>query len=233
MKLHFTKTSTTQEGQDIDVPAGAKSEINLLILLHTVFFILYSVIRWMEFPEASTTGATISDFIQTNLVISMKTDDLSFSFWGSIFTYQFIHTNFLAFVFNMAMLWIFGHILKKQIGERDVVLLYMVCAILSAIVFVLSHFVFNVFSGSVTMEGPLGGVLGVMAATVVYYKSSNLYVLQKPIPFWKVYVGLMACCFLLFYQNSIAYILVFICSTYAGGRYAAWQNRLFRPVRED
>lgn len=227
MRFFSIKIAEAKRARSISVPVALKSEINLLVFVHLLFFLLYSAMSWTGLLEQPLAGGTITEFIRTNLGLSYRMEEMRPHWWISIFTFQFVHSNFLELMLSMGLLWLFGHILKEKIGERKVVLLYFACTILSGIVFVLSHFVFRIFSaGTGMMEGAFSGTLGVMTATVIFNRSLRLRIQGKRfIPLWHIFAFGIAIFLIFFYQHNMAFILVFACSLYVGSRYALYDKR--------
>ena len=50
-----------------------------------------------------------------------------------VFTYMFLHADFLHLLFNMYALWMFGRILEYEIGSQRFFIYYMVCGIGAAL----------------------------------------------------------------------------------------------------
>lgn len=208
-----------------------KSEINQLILLHGILYLFYTLVRWLEVQSIMDIG--LVSFVHQNLIVYLRIDDI-FSFnWFSIFTYQFIHTRFSEILFNMIVLGFAGHLLAKQTSERHVVMLYFVGTFMSAVVFLLSHMVFNVLSGNAVMMGAQGGTLLVMAAAALHYRTTEVQVFNIRMVGWKLWILCVLLSFLIHYNNTIAYYFVVTGSTYAGARYAVWQLLRLKEARQD
>jgi membrane associated rhomboid family serine protease len=222
MKHYSLKITDGKRSRSVAIPAGLKSEINLLVFVHLLFFLLYAVIDRTGLFEQSLADGTVSDFIGTRLALSHRIEDMQSYWWAGIFTYQFVHSDFLELILSVGLLWLFGHILKTKIGERKVILLYVTCVTFAAIAFFLSHFVFRIFSADTgIMEGAFCGTLGIMTACVIYSGTSQLHLYGgKSVALWKVFVFGTAFYLISFYQHNMAYILMLICSSYTGYRYA-------------
>ncbi len=211
----------------IVIPTGLNSEINLLVFAHLVFFLLYIAAEAVGLLEHPVSEGTVADFIRANLGLSYRIGELSSNWWISIFTFQFVHSDFLELMLSMGILWFFGHILKTHIGERKVVALYFACTVLSGIVFLASRLTFKIFSaGTGMMEGAFSGALGVMTAAVVFAGSSKWQVLgTRLIPLWHTSLIAVVLYLLFFYQHNMAYILVLACSIYTGYKYPLYRLR--------
>lgn len=227
MRFFFIRIAEGKKHQLISIPAGLNSKINQLIFAHLLFFLLYAIMGWIGLLEQPLADGTVADFVRTNLALSYRVEEMRAHWWISIFTFHFIHSNFLELVLSMGLLWLFGHILKEQIGEQKVVLFYFACAMLSGIVFMFSHFIFEIFSsGTGVMEGAFSGTLGIMTAALAFNRSSRLHIQgNRFIPLWYVFAFGIAISLMFFYQHNMAYILVFVGNLYAGYRYALYHLR--------
>ena len=206
----------------VKVPAGWKSRINQLIAFHFLVFLIYLVSGRTGLLESPLAGGTVSEFIRHSLDLSSRSQDLRAHWWSSIFTYQFVHFRAGELILSMSMLWLFGHILAGTLGMRRVIRLYFISVTVSAIVFILSHLIFPVFSGpNGVMEGAFGGVLGLMTVTVFLYGRHRLHIGHKlQVPLRTVYLAALFLSLILVYKHNIAYILVYVSAIYAGFRYA-------------
>lgn len=98
----------------------------------------------------------------------------------TLFTYAFLHADWLHLLTNMLFLWIFGDNIEDAMGHWRFVVFYLCCAALAA----LTHLVFN-FNGNGPLIGASGAVAGVMGAYILLYPHARVYVLFRivvPIP---------------------------------------------------
>jgi membrane associated rhomboid family serine protease len=218
-----TRTSP-RGGRYFELPVIPKDKINVLVFIHLLAFGLYMAMWYGGlFPEVMDQD-TLHYYTRDILAVSSRAQDLIFSWTTGLFTYQFIHRNAGELVLSVMMLWLFGHILQKKIGQLRVVAFYFILVILSAIVFNLSHLLFPIFSGpGGIMEGAFGGVLGVMTTAVYFYGRARLR-LGKKLRFsvWQIYFAALLLSLVCVYKNNIAYILVYLSSIWIGFRYARY-----------
>lgn len=221
MKIYLNRIGYSDKAQNFELPVSIKNPINILISIHILFFILYCILDYTGLLQYLLDDPFESgQFIPSTFALSFYNSGWQYGLL-SVFTYQFVHSSVGELLLSTMVLWIFGHILSKQIGANKVVMLYVICVLLSAIVFFLSHVVFTVFSGKSIIEGAFFGVLGVMTTTLVMYKSyqvrvgSNLF-----IPLWQVVAAVILLSLLFVYKNNMAYILVYGCSIYTGYHFA-------------
>ena len=204
-----------------------RSQLNILLLLHVLFFAFYYVLVWnglLSFPWAD---GTVDDHIRRSLAVSSGAQSWPFRWTTSLFTYQFIHLSAGELLLSISMLWLFGHILKSRIGQWKVIAFYFMLAIVSALVFNFSHLVFPIFSDpGGFMEGAFGGVLGVMTTTVLLY-GNHQFRIGRNISFrlWQVYLIALLLSLIFVYKNNMACILVYVFNLYAGMKYARHLTR--------
>src|SRR5690606_19157704 len=134
--------------------------LNILILVHVAFFLLYFVAKWMGWLNVQINESTIGNLVNDFLAIPGNANYIGW--FTGILIHQFVHISPWEVLLSMSVLGFFGHILQASIGERKVIILYLVTIVLSGIAFVLSHRIFQIFSGHGTiMEGAFAGALGV------------------------------------------------------------------------
>jgi membrane associated rhomboid family serine protease len=98
----------------------------------------------------------------------------------TLFTYAFLHADWLHVLTNMLFLWVFGDNIEDALGHVKFTLFYLACAALSALVF----FAFAGENGG-WLIGASGAVAGVMGAYIVLYPHARVFVLFQiviPIP---------------------------------------------------
>lgn len=98
----------------------------------------------------------------------------------TLFTYAFLHADWLHVLTNMLFLWVFGDNIEDALGHVKFTLFYLACAALSALVF----FAFAGAQGG-WLIGASGAVAGVMGAYIVLYPHARVFVLFQivnPIP---------------------------------------------------
>jgi membrane associated rhomboid family serine protease len=100
--------------------------------------------------------------------------------WANLFTYAFLHADWLHLLSNMLFLWIFGDNIEDALGHIRFVVFYLACAFLAALV----HIAFN-FDSNGPLIGASGAVAGVMGAYILLYPHARIFVLFRiviPIP---------------------------------------------------
>jgi membrane associated rhomboid family serine protease len=100
--------------------------------------------------------------------------------WATLFTYAFLHADWIHLLSNMLFLWIFGDNIEDAMGHIQFAMFYFVCAAAAALV----HLAFN-FDANGPLIGASGAVAGVMGAYIVLYPHARIIVLLRvtiPIP---------------------------------------------------
>ncbi|HEY8576316.1 MAG TPA: rhomboid family intramembrane serine protease [Devosia sp.] len=100
--------------------------------------------------------------------------------WATLFTYAFLHADWLHLLSNMLFLWVFGDNIEDALGHVKFLLFYLACAALAA----LAHLLFNL-GGTWPLVGASGAVAGVMGAYILLYPHARVFVLARiviPIP---------------------------------------------------
>lgn len=201
------------------MPVDFKNSLNIVLTIQAFIFIVCALISSSLLSNFYNTNSFVS-FIQDYLVLAPDFKAHGFIWLSGLFTYPLIHFSFKEIVFNMFLLWFFGHILSNKLGTKRVLFLYLFCVALAALTFILSHIFFPVFSGYATLNGGYVGVLGIMTTCVMLNSNLELSIIGYQLSLRQVYVFMLALLLLLFYQNNIAFILSCLASIYAGYRYA-------------
>lgn len=95
--------------------------------------------------------------------------EYNFQIWQLV-TYQFMHADFMHIGFNMLMLWMFGHEICNEMGERKFLFFYLLSGVGAGLLQLLfTH------SGGYTI-GASGAVYGVMIAFAMYYPDRYMYI---------------------------------------------------------
>jgi rhomboid family protein len=97
-----------------------------------------------------------------------------------LFTYAFLHANWLHLLSNMLFLFIFGDNIEDALGHFRYFIFYFATAALAA----LAHLAMN-FTSNGPLIGASGAVAGVLGAYVVLYPHARVFVLARiviPIP---------------------------------------------------
>ena len=100
--------------------------------------------------------------------------------WANLFTYAFLHADWLHLLSNMLFLWIFGDNIEDALGHVKFLVFYLLCGVLAG----LAHIAAN-FDDVGPLIGASGAVAGVMGAYILLYPHAKVFVLFRlviPIP---------------------------------------------------
>ncbi|MCF0216139.1 MAG: rhomboid family intramembrane serine protease [Fibrobacteraceae bacterium] len=81
-------------------------------------------------------------------------------------TYMFVHVQFMHFIFNMLMLWMFGDEIAEWMGNKHFVAMYMFCGIFSGL-FSIPFYLSGALNPYAFIIGASGALMGIFVA---YYK---------------------------------------------------------------
>lgn len=145
-------------------------------------------------------------------------NNLIFKPW-TIFTYMFLHQDFLHIIFNMLWLYWFGQIFLQHFDNKKLLSVYIVGGLAGAALFILSFNIFPLFSQAVPVSIALGASASVMAIVVaisVYIPNHKIHLMFLG-PVSLKYIALF----------SIVLDVISIASENAGGHIAHLGGALF------
>ncbi len=147
---------------------------NLLIANIIVFFVqvIFENINFGGIPG----WYLLNRYFALNPIAGVDQVGQSFNFqiW-QLFTYQFMHGNFMHILFNMFALWMFGSELAYMWGDRKFFLFYLVCGLGAGII----HLFFSpIFSSQLAPTlGASGSIFGILVAYALYFP--NRYIITQ------------------------------------------------------
>jgi membrane associated rhomboid family serine protease len=100
--------------------------------------------------------------------------------WATLFTYQFLHADWLHMLTNMLFLWIFGDNIEDALGHWKYLLFYLLCGALAGLAHLAAF-----PDANYPLIGASGAVAGVMGAYILLYPHARVFVLARiviPIP---------------------------------------------------
>jgi len=117
-----------------------------------------------------------------------------------IFTYMFMHGDFVHLLFNMGMLWLFGSQLENAWGPKKFLNFYVICGLTSCGLFALMAYIgFTQFD---VMLGASGAVYGLLVGFGMMYPNLQLMLIFLPIPMKAKHLLIMYIAFDVFYGFS-------------------------------
>ena len=100
--------------------------------------------------------------------------------WAGLFTYSFLHGDWMHLIGNMLFLWIFGDNIEDAMGHVKFLVFYLLCALLAGLAHLATH-----YDSYSQLIGASGAVAGVVGAYVLLYPHARVFVLFRlviPIP---------------------------------------------------
>lgn len=210
MKIYMSTIGQPNSPKTLHIDLQWKKPVSVLILVHVGLSLLCFLAAGIGF------GDTVRN------ALALSGGEIRPQMLSGLLTYPFVHLSPIAFVISVGALWFFGSILQTIMPPTKVVFLYVVTTLLSGVAFLLSHFVFKVFSGyGVVMEGTFAGALGIMTAALVFFRNYQVRILNTNIPLWQIYTVTVILALVLISKPSLAYVLAYLAAIWFGGQYAA------------
>lgn len=133
-------------------------------IVGVIFFLLsvspaFSLVSWLAVPADLH-----------NLIVKPWT----------IFTYMFLHQEFLHILFNMLWLYWFGQIFLSYFDDKKLLSVYLIGGLAGAFLYILSFNIFPVFSQSLPISYALGAsaaVIAIVVATSVYAPNHTIHLM--------------------------------------------------------
>jgi membrane associated rhomboid family serine protease len=151
---------------------GSPSMATRLVAVNVIVFVLVNlvgVILWLANADAQTLE-TAGDAVNDYLGVPSSLEKLLYRPW-TLITYAFTHQQFLHLLFNMLMLYWFGNILADFAGNKRILPVYILGALVGAVVFIAGYNLLPVLQSGLgfPMIGASAGVLAIVvaAATLV------------------------------------------------------------------
>lgn len=135
----------------------------LLVQVFRIFFFLYN-----QPDSAIATSSIIRIFGVPAFIPSLMHKP-----W-TVLTYMFLHIDIWHILFNMLWLYWFGKIFQEYLGNRKLLLVYVLGGISGALVYIFAFNIFPVFSATLPQSYALGASASVMAiVTAISFKVPN------------------------------------------------------------
>lgn len=115
---------------------------------------------------ASTSGYTPwVDVLVSWLAVPASLDEIALKPY-TIFTYMFLHVEFMHILFNMLWLYWFGQIFLEFLSDRQMVTTYLLGGLAGAVIFIFAYNLFPVFEQALPVSIALGASASVLAIVV-------------------------------------------------------------------
>jgi membrane associated rhomboid family serine protease len=147
---------------------SSSSALPKLILINVGVWILIrflGVFAFLFSSPGSDPSLALFSFVMRWSAVPAEIGQLIGKPW-TIFTYMFLHIDFLHILFNMLWLFWFGQIFLQYLNNRQLVFTYISGGLAGAVLFILFYNLFPVFSVALPLALALGASASVLAIVV-------------------------------------------------------------------
>lgn len=174
---------------EIKVSFKNGSTLHKLIYLNLGLFLVVQIVRIILYLSSSYD--LFDDFLNY-LAVPSNLDILAKRPW-TLFTYMFLHVDFIHILFNLLWLFWFGTIFIQELGLKKLLSTYLLGGLSGGILYVIFYNIFPVFSevkDSSVALGASASVMAVVVATATYQPDRRMHlVLIGPIKI--VYIAMV------------------------------------------
>jgi len=147
-----------------------------LIAINILGYLVFGTLFFSPADEYAIDFALIPQELvsdEPSLISMFRTrEPLPFPEWVTVFTYMFVHVNFLHLAGNMTFLWVFGDNVEDAMGRWRFLFFYLSCGAAAGVV----HTV--LLQGSeMPVIGASGAVSGIIAAYLMLHPNVRIWVL--------------------------------------------------------
>ena len=156
MKMLFNKISNEFK---------LSSNLNKIIYLNIIFFVIIKVCSSIFFLFEINTNEYFN-----KLYLPAEINLIKLQPW-SIFSFMFIHLNFVHLIFNMLWLYFIGNIFLQWLNERQLIYIYILGGISGGLFFVLSYNYLPLLQKNIDNTLALGAsasIFAIMMAITIY-----------------------------------------------------------------
>lgn len=149
----------------------------LLIALNILCYLLFGTSYFSPVDEYAVDLALVPQEVlagggTSSVYIFRTSEPLDLPEWMTLFTYMFVHVNFLHLAGNMTFLWVFGDNVEDAMGRWRFLLFYILCGVTAACAHV------AVLPNSDTpVIGASGAIAGIIAAYLLLHPNVKIWVL--------------------------------------------------------
>lgn len=152
------------------------SKIGLLIGINVIVYLLINIPATFEQLFLKTDNIELLSFTYLKLPANLHV--LAQYFWTPI-TYMFMHSGVLHILYNMVWLYWMGQLFEEYLGNKRIILLYILGGLIGALFFVAGMNLIPLFKGdtSAAVVGASAGVMAVVIATATLLPDYQLYLM--------------------------------------------------------
>ena len=150
-----------------------------LIMINAIVFLFQAIAPTHDFIAClgMSAGRGIDVVTEYLAMWSPKAEDCFKPY--QLFTYMFLHGDFMHLFFNMLTLVFMGPILENFWGARKFLMFYMVCGVGAGVFHVLAT---SIMGGGGMMLGASGAIYGVLMGFGMLFPNMEIMLLIPPIP---------------------------------------------------
>ena len=150
--------------QDIrDAFSRRDNALNQLIIINVLVWAVLIVLQAVLFLSQSR---GVYDLVMRQLALSSNLSVLLRHPW-TLLTYAFVHESFFHILFNMLNLYWFGQLIREYLGDRRLVGLYVLGALVGAALFLLAYNLLPVLQPYAVVGQPVIGASAAVTAIIV------------------------------------------------------------------
>jgi len=135
---------------------------NMVVKLIFVNIAVFVVLGFFNLLGFLVQSSSLYEFVLLKLQVPASLHNLLYQPW-SVFTYMFMHTQFLHILFNMLWLYWFGEIFVLYLGDSKVLPLYITGGLAGALTYILAYNLLPVFRPAVEVSYMLGASASIYA----------------------------------------------------------------------
>ncbi|MBI9055389.1 MAG: rhomboid family intramembrane serine protease [Bacteroidales bacterium] len=149
------------------------------------------------------------------LAVTANISELVYKPW-TLFTYMFVHEDFLHIIFNLLWFYWFGQIFLKYFNEKKLISLYILGGLAGAVLYILAFNAFSIYNPSIPMIGASASVIAIVVAISFYIPDHTINLMFiGPVKLKYIAIG------------SVIIDILSITSSNAGGHIAHLGGALF------
>lgn len=107
------------------------------------------------------------------LAVTADLHSLIFKPW-TLFSYMFVHEQFLHILFNMLWLYWFGQIFLHYFSEKKLISLYLLGGLSGAVIYILAFNTFAIYNPSIPMIGASASIIAIVVAISFYIPDHSI-----------------------------------------------------------
>ncbi len=155
--------------------------LNRLIFINIAVFALANIFDLFSWIVTQSTTSAFTVGLMTNIQTYLNPEMLLRKPW-TLFTYMFVHKEFLHLLFNMLWLFWFGRIFIDMLKGKRLFAVYALGGMFGALFAVAMFQIIPALQtqamlGHVSMIGASAAVLAIVAATATYFPNYQIYLL--------------------------------------------------------